>query len=453
MLLLGDAPPAPRTSTHDDACQAADLTLRLHRHFAPELVALGVEELYRTPELPLVPVLLAMELRGVKVDAAILRRLSIDYDGRLQKLEKTLHEMAGGEFNVNSPKQLGPILFDKLQIQKTCGPARVRRTKTGYSTDAEVLEQYSEHPIVAKILEYRNLSKLKGTYLDALPALIDPDDGRIHTSYNQAVAATGRLSSSDPNLQNIPIRTEDGRAIRSAFVAPEGHVLLSADYSQIELRILAHLTGDPGLVEVFRHDRDVHRETAARVFGVAPEAVTIELRSRSKAINFGIAYGMGPQRLARETGLTLKEAQGFIASYFATFPGVRRYIDETKQRARETGAVQTLLGRRRELPEIHSGNDMLRVGAENAAVNTPIQGTAADLIKLAMIRLSERLVKERMKAAMILQVHDELVLEVPDSELPAARRIVREEMERCIELSVPLKVDMGSGKSWFEAHA
>ena len=446
-------PPEPAGEERGEAaCADADLTLKLHRHLAPTIEALGVGELYRELELPLVEVLAAMELRGVKLDGALLSRMSRDFEARLQALEQELHQLAGEEFNVNSPRQLGTVLFEKLAIQKSHGPSRVRRTKTGYSTDAEVLEQYASHPIVAKVLESRVLSKLKSTYLDALPGLADPATGRIHTSYNQAVAATGRLSSSDPNLQNIPIRTEEGRAIRKAFVADDGCVLLSADYSQIELRILAHLSADEGLIEVFRGGRDVHRETAARVFKAKPEDVTLELRSRSKAINFGIVYGMGPQRLARETSLTVPEAKAFIHSYFESYPGVKGYIDRTVAHARETGSVETLLGRRRNLPEIHSSNGQIRINAENAAVNTPIQGSAADLIKRAMNRLHRRLLSEGRRAGMIMQVHDELVLEVPEAELESVTAAVREEMEGAIRLDVPLKVDVGHGRSWLEAH-
>ena len=320
------------------ACEDADLTLRLHRFFQPTVEAMQVAPLYRDLELPLIPILLGMESQGVKVDSTLLESISAEYAARLSTLEEEIHEIAGEEFNINSPRQLGPVLFEKLEIQKESGPSRVKRTKTGYSTDAEVLAQYGAHPIVARILEYRNLTKLRSTYLDALPGLVNPDTGRIHTTYNQAVAATGRLSSSDPNLQNIPIRTAEGRTIRKAFVAEEGHRLVSADYSQIELRILAHLTGDPGLVDVFRADRDVHRETAAKVFKIPADEVTPQLRSRSKAINFGIVYGMGPQRLARETDLSLTEAKAFIQTYFENFPKVKDYIDQTIASARETGA-------------------------------------------------------------------------------------------------------------------
>jgi DNA polymerase-1 len=356
-------------------------------------------------------------------------------------------------FNINSTQQLGRILFDKLEIQKAQGIKRVRKTKTGYSTDVAALEQFKEHPLVRKMLEYRQLAKLKSTYVDALPQLANPDTGRVHTSYNQTVTATGRLSSSDPNLQNIPARTELGREIRKAFIAgTDERCLLSADYSQIELRILAHLSQDATLMESFRLGEDVHRRTASKIFGVAPEAVTPEQRARAKTINFGVIYGMGPLRLAREIDISLEEAKHFIDAYFATYPGVHRYTTESVNKARERGYATTLLGRRRYLPELFSDNQGVRVAAEYMAVNTPVQGSSADLIKMAMINIRSRLRRDKLTAQMLLQVHDELVFEVPLAELDVVKRLVVEEMERAIQLAVPIKADVGAGRNWFEAH-
>jgi DNA polymerase-1 len=434
------------------AAEDADFTLRLHNVFTPKLCGLEVDRLYREVELPLITVLARMERAGVKLDTALLARLSQEYATRLEALAEEIYRLAGERFNVDSPKQLATVLFEKLEVQKALG-VRVKKLKTGFSTDADVLEQLGGHPVVAKILEYRSLRKLKGTYLDALPALV-AKDGLIHTSFNQAVAATGRLSSSDPNLQNIPIRGDEGRKIRAAFIprAPE-NVILSADYSQVELRVLAHVTEDPLLIETFRAGEDVHRATAARVFGVAPADVTPDLRSKAKVINFGIIYGMGPQRLAHETGMSQEEAARFIAQYFEKFPGIRRYIDETIRTCERTGSVQTIFGRRRLIPEIASPNPRLRAAARNMAVNTPIQGSAADLIKVAMVAIDRRLVNNLYHAKMILQVHDELVFDVPERELDEVRALVRHEMEGAFPgFKVPLRVDMGAGKNWLEAH-
>jgi DNA polymerase-1 len=434
------------------AAEDADFTLRLEHVFEPKLRALEVEALYRDVELPLISVLARVERAGVKLDTAILGRLSAEYEERLGRLAEEIFALAGERFNIDSPKQLGPVLFEKLEVQKKLG-VRVKRLKTGYSTDADVLELLRADPVVAKILEYRSLRKLKGTYLDALPALV-AKDGVVHTSFNQAVAATGRLSSSDPNLQNIPIRGEEGRKIRAAFVPRAAdRSILSADYSQVELRVLAHVTEDPLLVETFRAGEDVHRATAARVFGVAPEAVTPDLRAKAKVINFGIIYGMGPQRLARETGMSAEEAARFIEQYFEKFPGIRRYIDETIRTCERTGAVETIFKRRRLIPEIGSPNPRLRAAARNMAVNTPIQGSAADLIKVAMVRIDRRLAENHYQTQMILQVHDELVFDAPDRELADVEALVRHEMESAFPgFRVPLRVDTGAGKSWLDAH-
>jgi DNA polymerase I len=373
---------------------------------------------------------------------------------RLRGYEREIHDLAGGDFNMSSPKQVAALLFDRLELHKAAG-LRIKRTATGAaSTDAEVLEQLApHHPLPAKILEHRALEKLIGTYVDALLELISERTGRVHTSFNQAVTATGRLSSSDPNLQNIPIRTTEGKKLRSAFVAGEpGWSLLSADYSQVELRILAHLSGDETLLDAFRRDLDVHRATAARIFDVPLEQVTSELRGRAKAINFGIVYGMGAQRLARDTGLSVADARAFIDGYFAKYPRIKAYLEEQVEHARKHGFVETVLGRRRPLADIRSTQRQLRANAERMATNTPIQGSAADIIKIAMVRIDRRLAAEGLRARMLLQVHDELLFEYPEAEGDRLEALVKEEMTHAFPMTVPLKVDVGRGRSWFEAH-
>jgi DNA polymerase-1 len=339
-----------------------------------------------------------------------------------------------------------------MEVHKTAG-TRVKKTKTGYATDVDVLESLKGVPIADLVLDYRQLSKLKSTYLDVLPEMVSLKDGRIHTSYSQVIAATGRLSSNDPNLQNIPIRSEFGRRIREAFVpADSKHVLISADYSQIELRVLAHLTGDPNLIKTFEKEEDVHRRTASLVFGVPMDKVTPLQRSQAKTINFGVIYGMGPQRLARENGVSMAEAKQFIEDYFAKYPGIKGFTTECVEMAKEKGYVSTILGRKRLLPDILSTNVGLRITAEHMAVNTPIQGSAADLIKVAMIRLHEKLKTRKMGTTMLLQVHDELVFEAPKGEVEEAKKLIVHEMENAMKLKVPLKVDVGVGKNWLEAH-
>jgi len=430
------------------ACEDADVTLRLHRLFLPRLEEADLEHLYHDVELPLVSVLARMESRGVRVDLELLAALSAEFAGKIDALVAEIYRLAGEEFNVNSTQQLGNILFEKLQIHRRKG-LRARRTKTGYATSVGALEAFADEPIVQKILEYRALAKLKNTYVDAFPRLVNPRTGRIHTSFNQTVTATGRLSSSDPNLQNIPVRTELGRKIRKAFIPSDpSRRLLCADYSQVELRVLAHFTGDENLIGAFRRGEDIHRRTASEVFEVPIEQVTPELRSRAKAINFGIIYGMGPQRLARDTGITVREAHEFIARYFRRYPLIKEYMDDTLEAARQDGFVTTILGRRRPIHEIHSTNKGVRSAAERAAINTPIQGSAADLIKVAMVRLDERLRKQFPEAWMILQVHDELVFDVPAAQAEAVGQAVRSEMEAAIELDVPLKVDISVGTTW-----
>jgi len=371
----------------------------------------------------------------------------------MEQLTKEIYELAGEEFNIGSPQQLGKILFEKLQIQKELGIKRVRKTKIGYSTDISVLEQFQGHPLVSRILEHRQHSKLLSTYVDALPKLINRKTGRIHTSFNQTVAATGRLSSANPNLQNIPIRTAFGREIRKAFVPrSKSWELLSADYSQIELRIMAHMSGDEHMREAFINGEDIHSKMAASIFGIADDEVIPEMRYKAKAINFGIIYGMSPYRLARETGITNEEAQDFILAYFAFYPGVHEYIVDQLVKARGDGYVTTLMGRMRNLPELYSDNQRVRRNAENIAINTPIQGTAAELIKIAMINLSHELKKGGYQAKLLMQIHDELVLEAPHEEVESLRNVVEKCMKNTIELSVPLVVEVHSGHNWFEAH-
>jgi len=434
------------------AAEDADCTFRLVEFFRPQLEEQKLRRLFDEVEMPLVPVLLDMERAGVALDVPYLKEMSGELEDIAARLVGEIHELAGEEFNVKSPKQLGPILFDKLEIQKG-SRKRPRKTKTGaYSTDAQTLEAYAEHPIVAKLLEYREVTKLKSTYIDALPQMVHASDGRIHSSFNQTVAATGRLSSQDPNLQNIPVRTELGRRIRRAFVAEKGCKLMSADYSQIELRLMAHLSGDPGLIDVYERGGDVHAETAARMFDVPLDEVTRDQRNSAKAINFGILYGMGPQRLSRDLKISMDEGRAFLEAYFREFPKVPEFQKQAVERARELGYVTTLLGRRRAIPEVHSGDPGVRAQAENMAKNTPVQGTAADLIKVAMIRIHARLRDEGFSTRMILQVHDELVFEAPEEEWERAGALVRSEMEGALDLRVPLVAEVGIGDNWLEAH-
>jgi DNA polymerase-1 len=362
-------------------------------------------------------------------------------------LEKRVFDLVGEEFNINSTQQLGKILFEKLKLPV------IKKTKTGYSTDVEVLEELAkEHELPRTILEYRTLTKLKSTYADALPKLIDPSTGRVHTSYNQTVTATGRLSSSDPNLQNIPIRTEEGRRIREAFVPEDDWWMISADYSQIELRILAHLSKDATLIKAFQTEEDIHTRTASEIFGITQQEVTPQMRREAKVINFGVIYGMSPYGLAKELGVGPKVAADYIEEYFRRYQGVKSYIDETLKEAKKKGYVTTLYNRRRYLPEINSSNRSARQFAERTAINTPIQGTAADLIKIAMVRIYRRIKDEGLKAKMIMQVHDELLLEVPDDECDKAERMVKEEMEGVLEMSVPLTVSVERGRNWGSLH-
>lgn len=430
------------------ACADADMTLRLMRALKPELEACAQWELFAKLEMPLVPVLISMEQHGMTVDAAYLQRMSQEISEQLGALEERIYEYAGHPFNIGSTQQLAVVLFEELQLPV------IRRTRTGYSTDVGVLEELKDkHPIVNLVLEHRQLTKLKSTYIDALPALINPDTGRVHTSFNQTGTSTGRLSSSDPNLQNIPVRTELGRKVRAAFVAPPGHLLLACDYSQIELRILAHLSQDPEMLAAFHRDEDVHATTAAAIYGVPLGEVTYEQRSLAKTINFGLMYGMSDYGLAARTELSVAEARQFIEAYFGRFQKVKEYLEETIERARRDGYVATIMGRRRYFPELRAGSSAqsaVQRAAERAAVNMPIQGSAADIIKLAMIALYRRLREKGLNSSMILQVHDELVLEVPESELEIAQHLVIETMQNAYRLDVPLKVDSAVGRNWME---
>jgi DNA polymerase-1 len=435
------------------ACEDADITLRLKNVFEPRLKEAKILNLFNDVEIPLVNVLAEMEMNGVFLDKKLLSRMSQVLEAELAELEQNVYTLAGEKFNINSPQQLGKILFEKLRIQDSKGIKKVKKSKTGYSTNIAVLESYSFHPFVQNILKYRQSSKLKSTYVDALPKLVNPHTGKVHTSFNQTVTATGRLSSSDPNLQNIPIRSELGRQIRKAFIPSEaGYKILSADYSQIELRIVAHLSGDKTLIDSFLRGEDIHQRTAALIFEVPPEEVTREMRSQAKSINFGIIYGMGPMRLASETGITMSEAKKFIESYFEKYPKVYEYIQSTIEKAKLQGYVTTILNRRRLLPEINSQDQRISSNAENIAINTPIQGSAADLIKVAMLRIAEEIREKKLKTKMILQVHDELVFEIPEDELQESKELIKRNMEGVYQMVVPIKADMGVGDNWLEAH-
>jgi len=428
--------------------QHADITLEIYRQLAPAVDTRGLRKLYETIELPLARVLARMEKTGIRIDPVELKRLSAMMEGEIARLTSEIHTLAGKPFNISSPQQLGRVLFEDLKLP---APVKYGKGKT-ISTAADVLEELAPaHEIVQKVLEYRQLTKLKGTYVDALPALIDPATGRLHTSFHQTGAATGRLSSSDPNLQNIPIRTELGREIRAAFVPRQGWKLIAADYSQIELRLLAHMSGDPLLVEAFRNGEDIHTRTASEVLGVPPLMVTPDARRSAKAVNFGIVYGISPFGLAGQLGISRAEAEKYIKSYFVRHKGVREWLDATIAEVRRTGVTRTLFGRERPIPDINSRNPNARGFAERTAVNSPLQGTAADLIKLAMVGIDAELEREGYKSAMLLQVHDELVFECPPEEVEAVSRLVKREMEGVKELNVPLVVDIGVGVNWRDA--
>ncbi|MCP5006799.1 MAG: DNA polymerase I [Planctomycetes bacterium] len=435
----------PRASEY--SCEDADITFLLAEKLKPMIKQGGLEDLLQTMEMPLMEVLAEMEIAGVRIDLDFLREMSGRLETGLHDISKRVYQIAGEEFNINSTKQLAVILFEKLKLPTS------KKTKTGYSTDEGVLEKLADkHELPLEVLNYRKLKKLKSTYVDAFPALVNPDTGRVHTSFNQTVAATGRLSSTEPNLQNIPTQTEEGMEIRKAFIPDKGNLILSADYSQIELRILAHLSGDEHLMESFRQGEDIHTRTASEVFHQSPQTVTPEMRKMAKAVNFGIIYGISAFGLAKGIGVNQKEARDFIDNYFLLYKRVKEYIDESIENAHALGYVSTMLGRTRRIPELASTNKNLREFGERMAINSPIQGSAADLIKLAMIDISREIKKQGLKSSMIIQVHDELVFEVPVPEKELMETLVRTLMEQAHPLKVPLTVDLCFGENWNEAH-
>ncbi|MBQ8443586.1 MAG: DNA polymerase I, partial [Bacteroides sp.] len=438
----------PPESVYPYACEDADITLKLKNVLEKELETCGASQLFYEIEMPLVPVLAYMEKNGVRIDTDALKETSQHFTIRMNQIEQEIYQLAGKEFNVSSPKQVGEILFDHLKIVE-----KAKKTKTGqYVTSEDTLEGLrGKHPIVGKILDYRGLKKLLSTYIDALPLLINPKTGRIHTSFNQTVTATGRLSSSNPNLQNIPIRNEDGKEIRKAFIPEEGCEFFSADYSQIELRIMAHLSGDQNMIEAFREGDDIHAATAAKVYKIGIDEVTREQRSKAKTANFGIIYGISVFGLAERMNVSRSEAKELIDGYFQTYPQIKEYMDKSIERARENGYIETVFGRKRYLPDINSHNAVVRGYAERNAINAPIQGSAADIIKVAMIRIFQRFQAENIQSKMILQVHDELNFSVYKEEKEMVQRIVIEEMEKAYTMQVPLRADCGWGNNWLEA--
>ncbi|MFP3879436.1 MAG: DNA polymerase I [Dehalococcoidia bacterium] len=431
--------------TADYACTSVNTVWGLKESLETELRKQGLWHLFTEVEMALIPVLVAMESNGILLDTGLLRKMSLELGQQLLKLEKDIYSSVGHQFNINSPQQLGKVLFGDLSLPQS------RRTKTGYSTEASVMEALrGTHPVIELILKYRQLSKLKSTYVDVLPLLVNPRTGRLHTSFNQTGTATGRLSSSDPNLQNIPIRGEIGRKIRKAIIAPTGTYLLSTDYSQIDLRALAHLSQDPGLIVSFAEDEDIHALTASNIFGIPIGKVTPEMRRNAKTVNFGIVYGMSDYGLEQATSFSREEASQFITLYFQKYPKVKEYLEATKEQARKLGYVQTAFGRRRSLPEINSSNRVVREAAERMAINAPVQGTSADIIKVAMIDLHREMQRRNLKSKMLLQVHDDLLFEVPENEVEEMKSLVPELMTGAVELRVPLKVDTKLGRNWAE---
>jgi DNA polymerase-1 len=434
---------ASRVAGH--ACTSVDVVWGLKERLEAELRQQGLWQLFTEVEMALVPVLVAMEDNGILLDTDLLREMSLEMGKELLRLEKEIYGSVGHQFNINSPQQLGKVLFEDLRLPQS------RRTKTGYSTEASVMEALrGVHPVIELILQYRQLSKLKSTYVDALPALVNHKTKRVHTTFNQTGTTTGRLSSSDPNLQNIPIRTELGNKIREAIIAPPGAFLLSADYSQIDLRVLAHLSRDPSLIAAFDQDEDIHASTASKLLGIPEKEVTSEMRRNAKTVNFGVIYGMSDYGLEQATKLSREEAARFIALYFEKYPKVKEYLEATKEQARKLGYVQTVLGRRRFLPEVNSANRMVREAAERMAINAPVQGSSADIIKIAMINLHREMEKRNLKSKMLLQIHDELLFEVPEAEVAEMKSLVSEIMPHAFELRVPVKIDIKLGKNWAE---
>jgi len=433
------------TKSIEDTCENAQNILKLKGVLEKKLEEKELISLFKEIEMPLLKVLGEMEINGIKINVDLLKKMSRQVDSRLKELEGTIYNLAGTKFNINSPKQLSNILFEKLKLPV------IKKTKTGYSTNAYVLNTLApHHKVVSFILEYRELCKLENTYIEKLPLLINDQTKRIHTSFNQTITSTGRLSSSEPNLQNIPIRTEIGRKIRRAFISEDKFILLSADYSQIELRILAHLSGDKSLITAFRNNEDIHTHTAADIFDLDRDLINGQMRRMAKIVNFGIIYGMSSYGLARNLGVGREEAEKYIQNYFQRYQGVKRYIEKEKEEARRKGYVVTLLNRRRYLEGINSLDKNIREFNERIAINTPIQGSAADLIKLAMIKISESFKKKKFKSKLLLQIHDELVFEIYKRELEEAKSIIKDIMEYSLELSVPLKVNLKTGDNWAE---
>jgi DNA polymerase-1 len=444
----------PGNAVYNYACEDAHITWMLKKILHEKLVSLELESLFFLIEMPLIDVLITMEEQGVTLDIQLLSKIKKKLEKEIARLRERIFMLSQEDFNINSPLQLGEILFDKLEIHKELNMRKPKRTKTGqYATSEQILERYRRHPLPDTILEYRHLNKLLTTYIDALPKLIHKKTGRVHTSFNQTITATGRLSSINPNLQNIPIRTEIGREMRKAFMpSRKDAVIVSADYSQVELRIMAHLSGDEKMQESFRKDRDIHTTTAAQIFNIALDAVDPEQRRQAKAINFGIIYGMSKYGLANRLTISGQEAEQFIIDYFTSYPGIQDFMRQTIAYAREHGYVKTMMGRRRYLPQIYSNNRPIREFAERTSINTPIQGSAADLIKKAMIDIHRAVESKNLSCKMILQVHDELVFEVPEKELDQVTRLVKTKMESALPLTIPLKVDIGFGSNWLEAH-
>jgi DNA polymerase-1 len=429
----------------DYACANVDIVWSLKDSLETELRQQGLWQLFTEVEMALIPVLVVMENNGIVLDTGLLHEMSLEQGQQLLRLEREIYSSVGHQFNINSPQQLGKVLFEELKLPQS------RKTKSGYSTEASVMEALrGVHPIIEFILEYRQLSKLKSTYVDALPALINHKTGRVHTNFNPTGTATGRLSSSDPNLQNIPVRGEIGNKIRKAIIAPSGAYLLSADYSQIDLRVLAHLSQDPSLIAAFAHDEDIHAMTASKIFGIPGDEVTPEMRRNAKTVNFGVIYGMSDYGLEQATGLSREEASQFIALYFEKYPKVKEYLEATKEKARKLGYVQTVMGRRRFIPEINSSNRPVREAAERMAINAPVQGSSADIIKVAMINLHREMERRNLKSKMLLQIHDELLFEVPEEEVEEMKSLVAELMPQAVELCVPVKIDIKLGKNWGE---
>ncbi len=435
------------------ACEDADFAFRLVEVLNKKIKKYNMQKLFQTVEMPFIKVLMELEENGVAIDKKLLHNMSEEVKLQLDRIQQEIYEIAGEEFNINSTQQLGKILFEKLKIQEELGIKRVKRTKTGYSTNEQVLQSLTVHPLPRKLLDYRKYKKLKSTYIDALPKLINPKTGRIHASFNQTVTVTGRISTSKPNLQNIPVRTEMGREIRKAFITEKKNwKIVSADYSQIELRIMAHLSQDKTLIKSFKNGEDIHLRTASEIFNLPLDKISDDHRSQAKTINFGIIYGMGAFGLASRLGIPNKQAENFIDAYFTKYPMVNSFISQTIAHAYENGFVTTLLNRRRYLPELKNSNQKIREFGERTAVNTPIQGTAADLIKIAMIRISEKLRSGLWKSKLILQIHDELLFETPENEINRLKEMVTKEMTTALKLSVPIEVDVGVGNNWLEAH-